>query len=56
MVRWIVVVVAVTAGLPPGPAWGWGTTGHEWATGIAIEKLPDDIPAFVRDPVVCCWS
>lgn len=33
-------------------AWGWGATGHEWATGIAIEKLPDGIPAFVRDPAV----
>jgi hypothetical protein len=33
-------------------AWAWGATGHEWATGIAIEKLPDDIPAFVRDPAV----
>ena len=33
-------------------AFGWGATGHEWATGIAIEKLPDDMPAFVRDPAV----
>ena len=29
-----------------------GRTGHEWATGIAIEKLPDDMPAFVRDPAM----
>lgn len=28
----------------------WGATGHEWVSGIAIEKLPDDIPAFVRTP------
>jgi hypothetical protein len=31
---------------------GGGATGHKWATGIAIEKLPDDVPAFVRDPAV----
>jgi hypothetical protein len=35
---------------PLRPALGWGATGHEWVTGIAIEKLPDDVPAFVRDP------
>jgi hypothetical protein len=22
---------------------GWGATGDEWTTGIAIKKLPDDI-------------
>src|SRR5438552_6766873 len=30
--------------------WAWGATGHEWVSGIAIEKLPDSIPAFVRTP------
>jgi hypothetical protein len=28
----------------------WGATGHEWISGIAIEKLPDNVPAFVRAP------
>ena len=28
----------------------WGATGHEWIGGIAIEKLPDSVPAFVRTP------
>jgi len=37
---------------PAGPALGWGATGHEWATEIAIEELPDGIPAFVRDPAM----
>ena len=31
-------------------ALGWGATGHEFISGIAIEKLPDDVPAFVRTP------
>lgn len=28
----------------------WGATGHEWVSGIAIEKLPDTVPAFIRTP------
>jgi hypothetical protein len=32
----------------PAPGWAWGATGHEWVSGIAIEKLPDDVPDFVR--------
>ena len=28
--------------------WAWGATGHEWISGIAIEKLPDSLPGFVR--------
>ena len=47
--RWV-MLLAVAATWPGQQAFGWGATGHEWATGIAIEKLPDDIPAFVRDP------
>ena len=31
-------------------AWAWGATGHEWVSGIAIEKLPDSVPGFVRTP------
>ena len=33
-----------------GQALAWGATGHEWISGIAIEKLPDSVPAFVRNP------
>jgi hypothetical protein len=35
---------------PAGHCWAWGATGHEWISGIAIEKLPDSVPAFVRTP------
>ena len=31
-------------------ALGWGATGHEWVSGIAIEKLPESVPEFVRMP------
>jgi hypothetical protein len=33
-----------------GDCWAWGATGHEWISGIAIEKLPDSMPTFVRTP------
>jgi hypothetical protein len=28
--------------------WVWGATGHEYVSGIAIEQLPDVVPAFMR--------
>jgi hypothetical protein len=37
---------------PAADALAWGATGHEWISGPAIEKLPDDVPAFVRTPEV----
>jgi len=40
----------VMACWPVGQALAWGATGHEFVSGIAIEKLPDSIPAFVRTP------
>jgi hypothetical protein len=43
------IVVAASAGAPRA-AWAWGPTGHEWISGIAIDKLPDNLPAFVRTP------
>src|SRR5262249_26979444 len=41
-------LLAVVAGARD--CWAWGATGHEWISGIAIEKLPDSVPAFVRTP------
>lgn len=31
-------------------ALAWGATGHEWVSGIAVEKLPDSLPSFIRTP------
>jgi hypothetical protein len=44
------LLAAVVAGA--NDYWAWGATGHEWVSGIAIEKLPDSVPAFVRTPEV----
>ena len=45
-----VLLLTLAATWPGQQAFGWGATGHEFVSGIAIEKLPDDVPAFVRDP------
>lgn len=31
-------------------AGAWGTRGHEWITGLAIERLPPELPGFLRTP------
>jgi hypothetical protein len=36
--------------LSPAAAFGWGATGHEFASGVGAEILPEEIPAFVRQP------
>ena len=44
------LLLAVFAALPfpVRSAFAWGATGHEWISGIAIEKLPDSVPEFIR--------
>src|SRR4051812_29642499 len=27
-------------------AQAWGTRGHEWISGLAVERLPPELPAF----------
>ena len=46
----VMLAVMMTLAGAARQAWAWGATGHEWVSGIAIEKLPDEIPAFVRSP------
>lgn len=48
---WVASLLAVLAGSAGAEdCWAWGATGREWASGIAIEKLPDSVPGFVRTP------
>ena len=49
MVRFLGALLLVVL-CPVGLCWAWGATGHEWISGIAIEKLPDGLPVFVRTP------
>ena len=42
-------LLALALGVGAGrEGWAWGATGHEWISGIAIERLPDSLPGFVR--------
>src|SRR5215468_11141504 len=43
-------VLALAVSVAATDCWAWGATGHEWISGIAIDKLPDSVPAFVRTP------
>src|SRR5262245_2458788 len=44
------LLVALVGVAGPRGGWAWGAAGHEWVSGIAIEKLPDSLPAFIRTP------
>lgn len=48
--RLSVLLMATVLSLPGTDALCWGATGHEWVSGIAVEKLPDTVPAFIRTP------
>src|SRR5436190_8393474 len=48
----VLCLVLAVAWSPAANAFAWGATGHEWISGIAVEKLPNDVPAFVRAPEV----
>src|SRR4030095_16847683 len=50
MKLWTAMVSMALAASVPTSCWAWGATGHEMISGIAIEKLPDSLPAFVRSP------
>ena len=45
-------MMALTAllAVPIDECHAWGSRGHEWLSGVAIDKLPDSVPAFVRTP------
>jgi hypothetical protein len=50
--RTALIVIVLAASATATDCWAWGATGHEWISGIAIEKLPDSVPAFARTPEV----
>jgi hypothetical protein len=42
--------LALALGSSANGCWAWDAAAHEWISGIAIEMLPDIVPAFVRTP------
>lgn len=43
-------LISALALLVPANAFAWGATGHEYVSGVAVETLTSEIPAFVRTP------
>lgn len=41
-------LIAIAVAAAPAPAFAWGATGHELASGAAVDALSKDIPAFLR--------
>ena len=37
--------------VPQQAVWGWGNEGHMYVNRVAAEKLPQDVPAFLRGAV-----
>ena len=51
MTHWLyAALIAAAVTLVGQPCAAWEHTGHEWISGIAIEKLPESVPGFVRTP------
>ena len=49
MPRLLLALVVSSASLAAaGQAWAWGATGHRLIGRVAVETLPDEVPAFVR--------
>ncbi|MBL0927021.1 MAG: hypothetical protein IBJ11_05125 [Phycisphaerales bacterium] len=50
MKRWMIVLAAVLTGLlPVGRAGAWDSHGHRLITLLALDGLPAELPAYLRD-------
>jgi hypothetical protein len=45
---WLATVAGAVMTLLPHQAWSWGHTGHVGISQLAMQALPDEIPAFLR--------
>ena len=45
----IAVISTMIPLLTASPAWAWGRDGHMMINRLAIQYLPDDVPAFLRN-------
>jgi hypothetical protein len=54
-VRWLgrtpVWLLLLTLVVSQQAAWGWGYEGHIFVNRVAAEKLPPEVPAFLRSAV-----
>lgn len=49
MHRTVTLALLTSLALPPS-AWGWNAHGHRTIGYLALDSLPDDMPAWMRDP------
>src|SRR3990167_4274986 len=50
MIRTAALASALLIALAPGQALAWGSMGHRIVGEAAMRALPDEIPAFLRNP------
>ena len=50
--RLVAAIMAAGLVLAPGQALAWGATGHRIVGVLGVEALPDEVPAFLRNPAV----
>ena len=53
--RPLLLICALLVLLSSQRAWAWGATGHRLIARLAVESLPDEIPAFLRTAEVA-WQ
>ena len=51
MKKLTVSLLLLTVVLSQQAALGWGSDGHMYVNRVAAEKLPQDVPAFLRNAV-----
>jgi hypothetical protein len=51
IVSGILLLLLLACILPQQAAWGWGSDGHMYVNKVAAEKLPQDVPVFLRRAV-----
>ena len=44
------LIAALVVALAPAQALAWGSMGHRIVGESAMQALPDEIPAFLRNP------
>lgn len=44
------LMLSVAAVVLSSGAWGWGSDGHRMISTVAVQSLPDGLPAFLRTP------
>ena len=50
--RRLIVVLVIMQTIAPPAAWAWNAHGHRTITYLALDTLPAEVPAWMRDRCV----